>query len=213
MVSKIISTSVAALCLSLGIADVAASQDVSAETCLALNDDQERLGCYDRQFGYVARAEEETAPEVAKPISTSSNWHFFENADDFSDQDTSYIILSSVAGRGRYNDAPDAIWIRCDGQGAFEVFVTVDGYIGGNRNDRVPVRFRFGSDDPVSELWNISTNGQGAFLPQSYNDFKTGIFSGEDFVFEVTDYQGSKSSAEFRNSDHPKLDFIRNGCR
>lgn len=160
--------------------------------------------------------QKETAPkETPKPSETADDskkerWVFVAKTDDFSDKDASYVILTAEPPIG--SDAPEAILVRCDGRGGYDTIVVTNGYIGA-RDDRVPVRYRFGDSDPISERWSESTNGKAAFLPDGYQDFRRQLASGEDFIFEVTDFRGNRSRSSFKNGKSEKLDFVMTGCK
>ena len=61
------------------------------------------------------------------------------------------------------------------------------------------MRYRFGESAPISERWSESTDGTADFLPDGYKDFIRGVKSGEDFVFEMTDFRGSSSRVRTHN--------------
>lgn len=167
----------------------------------AVSDDDGDNGSSDGKDASSDAGERDTASE--------SQWQFVEDFDSFNDKNSSYVFLeatSRVSG-----DDPKAVVARCDAKGGYDIYVLSNGYIGA-RNNRIPVRYRFGENDPTTEKWNESTNGQGAFLPSSYQDFRTSLATGEDFIFEITDYSGSTSSSEFDNNKDEKLDFVMGGC-
>ena len=167
----------------------------------AVSDDDGDNGSSDGKDASSDAGERDTASE--------SQWQFVEDFDSFNDKNSSYVFLeatSRVSG-----DDPKAVVARCDAKGGYDIYVLSNGYIGA-RNNRIPVRYRFGQNDPTTEKWNESTNGQGAFLPSSYQDFRTSLATGEDFIFEITDYSGSTSSSEFDNNKDEKLDFVMGGC-
>lgn len=159
--------------------------------------------------------QEETSPKQPQNMSenadegTKDRWVFVAKTDDFSDKDASYVILS--AEPPIRSDAPEAIIVRCDGRGGYDTLVITNGYIGA-RDERVPVRYRFGDSDPISERWIESTSGKAAFLPDGYQDFRKKLASGEDFIFEVTDFRGNRSKSSFKNAKSEKLDFVMKGC-
>ena len=190
-------------------ATIAFSDSFALGSCVALSDDTLRLSCYDKASNYAPKSENE--PAAATATSYNGNWSFSERTDTFTDKDTSSLYMASDYSGRRGDDAPESIIMRCDGEKSFDIYVVFDGYIG-SANDRVPVRYRFDGQEAVSERWSESTDGTAAFLPGSYKEFKAGLFSGANFVFEVSDYNGSTSSAKFTNSIHPKLEFIKTGC-
>lgn len=184
-----------------------APESGAAVACVAIQNDLLRLACYDAALGF--EAEEDSAP-----VSTSGGWQFVEQEDDFTNQNTSFVVLRSDRAGDTFSDAPSQLVVRCDGSGGSEIFVVSNGYIGA-RNDRVPVRFRFGDDPPVSENWNESTNGTAAFLPNGYQDFRRGLATRQDFIFEITDFRGSRYSASFDGLavNEEMLEFVLSGCR
>jgi hypothetical protein len=195
----------AALAALVGASSAFSEEVPDLSNCLTLHDDELRLNCYDGETGYV------------KPLvesETSSRWRYTRQSDDFSNKDTSFITLESDKAHLSITDAPTALFVRCDGDGGTEVFVATGGYIG-SRNNRVPVRYKFGDNDPISERWNESTKGSAVFLPNGFRDFRSGLESGESFLFEVTDFRGSRASARFEGSklEGEKISFVWNGCR
>jgi hypothetical protein len=148
-----------------------------------------------------------TKSEVSEP---PSNWIFSKTTDDFTDKETSYVILLPSGSISR--DAPEALIVRCDGKGGYDILVKTNGYIGA-RNNSVPVRYRFGNEAAVSERWSESTTGTAAFLPNNYTDFRKRIATGDDFVFEITDFQGSSASSNFDNNIDEKLNYVMRGCK
>lgn len=143
-------------------------------------------------------------------VINASKWRFVEKFDRFNDENSSFVALEASGYIG--SDSPKTLVVRCDARGGYDIYVLSSGYIGA-RDDLVPVRYRFGTNKPISERWNESTNGRAAFLPSSYNDFREGLATGEDFIFEITDFSGNRGSSEFDNSKDEKLSFVMNGCK
>jgi len=175
--------------------------------CLDMQADALRLVCYDMVFGFEPG-------EEAGPVSTSGGWQFVDQEDEFTNQTTSYVFLRSDQADNSFSDAPAELVVRCDGRGSTEIFVISNGYIGA-RNDTIPVRYRFGDDAPVSEHWNESTTGTAAFLPRGYQDFRAGLATRQDFIFEITDFRGSRYSASFDglSVNDEMLDYVLGGCQ
>ncbi len=153
--------------------------------------------------------EGETSPS-AQDATNASKWNFVENFDSFNDKNTSMVVLEASGYIG-YDD-PKNLIVRCDAKGGYDIIIVSNGYIGA-RDNRVPVRYRFGKNDAISERWSESTSGRAAFLPSSYNDFRKNLATGEDFVFEITDFNGNRGSSEFDNSKDDKLEFVMGGCK
>lgn len=179
--------------------------EAPAAECLQMASDQLRLICYDRVFGFVAPAPAE--------VTSGQKWNLIEEKDEFTDADTSFAVLDSLPSSRRGSDAPRSLVVRCDGQGGHDIYIIADGYIGTSR-DGIPVRFKFGDNAPVQERWSESTRGTAAFLPSGYRDFRSGLTSREDFVFEMTDFRGSRNSARFEglSNNDSALEFVLAGC-
>lgn len=188
-----------------------ASQAQVVQECLNFSDDDLRLACYDEKAGYEASDTASENSGTDAEVSTEG-WVFVENTDAFSGKDTSSVFLASDAWDDNLSDKPSAMVIRCDGKGSYEIIVMTHGYLGG---DRIRVRYKFGENDPVSERWSASSSGRAAFLPSGYKDFLRGIISEEDFIFEVTDFNGSRKMASFKDADKgtEKRDFVLGGCK
>ena len=170
--------------------------------CISIKNASDRLSCYDEIASYSIYSDQ----------NSETNWEFVSSVDRFTDKDNSYLYLASAISSRRGDHFPKALVIRCDGEGDYDIYMVFSGYVG-NLNDQVPVQYRFGSDEPIQELWNVSTDGGGAFLPKRYNDFKSNLLLGKDFIFQATDYQGTRAQAEFDNSLDQNFEFILNGCR
>jgi hypothetical protein len=194
------------------LATQSTAQDLSLENCTSFDDDDLRLICYDTISGYEKPESTSSSSDDGTTASGGVGWVFVEEADEFSGKETSYVYLLSDAVDERTSDKPRNFVIRCNGKGGKEVAVVTHGYIGG---DRIKVRYKFGDGDPISEKWHASTNGVAAFLPSGYKDFLRGIISGQDFIFEVTDYNGSTALARFENASSgvAKRDYVLRGCK
>ena len=176
------------------------------EGCSNIEADTERLACYDSFLRHRVDPSDDPEPEMA------SNWIFVEDRDEFSGADTSYVFLDSDQAGNILTGAPISMVVRCDGSGGSEIYVLSGGYIGGTR-ERVPVRYKFAEGETIVEQWSESTNGKAAFLPSGYRDFVTGLRSGESFVFEITNYRGSRFIANFPSGgDVTLLQHIFDGC-
>jgi hypothetical protein len=207
----------AGILLSLFLFSILAATNSNAgieelDHCTALADDANRLSCYDAAADFSKPGEAENTRSDNTSEVYSGGWEFSEHRDAFSNKETSMVILESDAVGETMSDKPALTIIRCDGKGSKEVIVRTHGYLG---SDRIRVRYKFGDNDPILERWSPSTSGQAVFLPRGYKDFLKGIKTGESFIFEVTDFQGSRAMAEFINADKGKddRDYVLNGCK
>lgn len=180
----------------------------AVSVCLSTTTSMARLACYDAALGYEPGQADPSASR-----SVSGGWQFVENEDEFTNSNTSYVYLRSDRANATFSDAPAELVVRCDGNGASEVYVRANGYIGARR-DSIPVRYRFGDSAPIRESWNESTNGRAAFLPYGYRDFLAGLATRQDFIFEMTDFRGTRHSASFDglSENDDLLEFVLGGC-
>ena len=186
-----------------------ATQLHSATECLMISDDSERLQCYDRVHGYNAGSQADAV--------YSGKWVFVEDKDPFNDTDVSYLVLESEAEGRAGRDYQSAVVVRCSGY-SHQAYVISSGYLG---RDSTSIKYRFADRNRALGSWNLSTDGKAVFAPvvatkfplQNLRGFVKELRTGDDFVFEVRDYQNTPNVAYFDNSVHPKLDFVLNGCR
>ena len=186
------------------------SDSHSLNKCVSYLDNNLRLKCYDAISKYN--------PEEDNDTKISSAWEYTENIDDFTDKNTSRLLLEYKIGTTKGSGYPDHIVMRCDGMGDFEIYVSSSGHIGSNfKGEGIPIRYRFGSEEAVTEKWGESASGKAAFYPSALrykaNSFYKMLLSGKDFIFSIEDFRGIQSSAKFDNSIHPKFNFILGGCK
>jgi hypothetical protein len=98
--------------------------------------------------------------QAAPPPVTYGAFSFYREADEMTDEDRSFIFTEGDASGSR----DLALLWQCMEDGVHLALRT--GYMGGNRDDQVIVRYRFDTD-PASEdaLWNQSSDSRGAFAP------------------------------------------------
>ena len=198
------------------LAASSASAHETAKDCVKVANAVERLVCFDEAYAAVTDTETsatvQTKDDVTAPTTKDvSNWRFKENKDAFTDLNKSYLALARLSDSVRGGDAPETLILRCDGEGSFDIYMIVDGYVG---SDVANVRYRFEGKDAVSSKWDISTDGRAVFdTPWTKpGKFVLELMSGNDFLFEVTDYRGVRNSAKFDNSLDPNFDYILSGC-
>ena len=194
---------IAAALVAFGFATTANAQQ-PVQNCLRLDNETARLACFDTMFGYVPRVK----PVESKPA-FNSEWNFVESKDAFSGNDTSFVSLDAKARSGR--DVLNFLVVRCNGSGGTDIYAVSTGYLS---NQRVRVQYRFGEDKPISERWSPSSKGDAAFLPGGYRDFRKGLNSGQPFVMEILDYNGSPHFGEFpAHAKDEKAEFVFGGCK
>lgn len=145
-------------------------------------------------------------------INSLSPWLFSEKFDVFTDKNISSLVLFRSVPNNSYNKEPQAAVIRCNGKGGFEIFIKFSNMISTFFDDGIHVTYRFGTDVPITEVWESSTSQDAAFMPGGYKHFVEGIKGGKNFVFQAEDFTGSLVRAEFQNSIDPNFDFVFGGC-
>jgi hypothetical protein len=120
--------------------------------------------------------------------SQSSEWRYQENIHPMTDEDKSF----AATGTGRNT----LVIVRCDGSDGVDVFVGVGEYLG---NGTAHVAYRFDEEDPVDAgEWNLGTEGNVAFAPQSMTQtLIDGFRQGSRVVFQITKFNGSQPYSEF----------------
>lgn len=115
-------------------------------------------------------------------------WVYEENIDPMTDENSSYAAI--------INGRKELIAVRCDGDNSFNIIVGVGEYLG---SDSPPVTYRIDKQPAVNaDRWNLSTTGTLMFVPDSkLSEIKEGLLTGQNIIFQVTDFRGSKPYAKF----------------
>ena len=181
----------------------ASANEAQLSNCAKFENNNVRLKCYDQALGYKSPSAK-TEP---------TKWAFMEKQDAFTDSNRSFVRLNRAIGSSSGNDAPATLVVRCDGSGDYELFITTDGFIGGEKS---VVRYRFDGEKAISSSWSLSTDGTAVFLSRwgkKKGLFETQLETGKDFIVEIQDYNGTPNSAKFENNKDKHLEFIMNGCQ
>jgi hypothetical protein len=183
------------------IASAASAQDNADQLakCAAFETPALRLTCYDDLAKGAADTSSSSSQEAAADTSSGSSqtgepntsmtespeelsadekrlekWVMKMETDPITDQKgATFLLIAENASRG---DTPTLV-IRCK-KGDLDVLFGPDDYLGSN-NDRVTLRF--GSEPPVKERWNESSNHSALFVPGSREKV-------EAFVRKLTQY-------------------------
>ena len=120
-------------------------QDIPAEvkSCKTIEDDKERLRCFDGLFGSTPR------PQTSEE-GKQGNWSIDETK---SPTDGSLqVVAANLVGDG------------CKDQTTEAAFSTQYNYLG---YKSVDVELRINDQNPIKEVWNASMNGRAAFAPDA----------------------------------------------
>lgn len=110
------------------------------------------------------------------------SFYYFHNQDDFDDTDRSMILTLEA------DDATPSLGWACTGVG-FTVMLNMGSYYGGDRNDRVRVRYRF-DQTPASdrENWQLLQNNRSAYISGTrVEDFTDAALAASGVVLEAVD--------------------------
>lgn len=186
---------------------MAAFSDESIQTCLEIDNGEERLSCYDGIHGFDQQT---VSSDTEKEEVFGDGWVLMSGKDEFTGADTSRVYLEEL-GRAGERDAA-VLSLGCQGDGSYGVLLYKSTFISTSR--RVPVRYKFDDNELISENWFGSASGNGALLPNGYKDFRSQLQNSKRLVVEMTDYRGVGHRHIFeglaKNKD--ELDFIMSGC-
>lgn len=125
----------------------------------------------------------------------AAEWNVWRSEDPIDDSITVVAGTTSTSG---YIDSlgfpRDAyLRVRCNPNGVVDTFVTIGSYILG---ERVPVRYRFDSEDHQSETWPVATNNKAVFAA-SGSDIPEKLSRGNSFLISVEPERSQRLIAEF----------------
>jgi type VI secretion system VasI family protein len=134
-------------------------QEVPAEvkSCMTIDDDKERLKCFDGLFGGSSKPQKLPEEKQVKQPSEEKqgNWSIDETKSptDASPQ----VIAANLVG-------DTVLILRCKNQTTEAAFSTQYNYLG---YKSVDVELRINGQNPVKEVWKASMNGRAAFAPDA----------------------------------------------
>jgi hypothetical protein len=130
-------------------------QEVPAEvkSCKTIDDDKERLRCFDGLFGGPSKPQKPPEERQVKkpPEEKQANWSVDETTSP--SDDSPQVVAANLVG--------DIVLIlRCKNQTTEAAFSTQYNYLG---YKSVNVELRINDQNPVKEVWKASMNGRAAF--------------------------------------------------
>jgi type VI secretion system VasI family protein len=134
-------------------------QEVPAEvkSCKTIDDDRERLKCFDGLFGGPSKPQNPPEERQVKkpPEEKPANWSIDETKSP--SDDSPQVVAANLVG--------DIVLIlRCKDQITEAAFSTKYNYLG---YKSVDVELRINDQNPVKEVWKASRNGRAAFAPDA----------------------------------------------
>jgi type VI secretion system protein VasI len=161
-----------------------AEVEQALERCTTLLDDAERLECFE---DVAAGARKPAAPPRGK-LSVK------ESKNPFDDSDTVLLTLSADEGASP-DGKPVVLVLRCESEDT-DAYINWHTPLRKARED-VEVLYRIGSDDAVSEEWQVSTNNTATFFAGDDERFIESLLRAPQLVAQVVPANATPIRAEF----------------
>ena len=191
------------LALTIGTS-VNATSDLEIASCANIEDDSERLICFDQLASERGLASQPV--NGANSGNTTGDWLVDVDVNPIDDSTTVTLILEASEGSSSYGD-PIYILARCM-SGDTDVFISWDDYLGREAN----VLTRVGDDQAVTQRWSMSTDQTATFHPQPINFLKE-LMTSTQLVAQITPYNESPTTAIFKiNGLSEAVEPLRQEC-
>ena len=145
----------------------AQSLDQQVSDCAAIENDVQRLTCYD------------TAAATLGDM--TSNWTFETEVNPVTDETTATAtqLVPSQSG-----DGEKALFVRCTGE-TLELIASWDKYLGDG--ERMEVTHRLDRREPVTRNWSMAKNGMALFYPEArVTEFLPSLFDASSLSLQTT---------------------------
>lgn len=203
-----LSTAVLALALTPGqVEDHELSLAVALEQCALIENDNERLVCYDAaavRLGIRTAKEPEATPRLApsdrpspaaadpsRPTGDIGQWTIDSKINPLDDSRT--IVLSLKASQGvNSRGTPPVLVFRCQ-SGKAEAWISWFDYLGSSAF----VTARIDDGKPTPKEWSLSTNSQATFYPGNDAKWIRRLTRSGRLVAQVTPYNENPVTAVF----------------
>ena len=119
----------------------------------------------------------------------ATEWSYSSEVDEFTDTTVHIALVTSL-------DTNGFVIAKCDEEKKFELYLSVDEFIGSQ--DTYKVRYRIDKNSPESDEWNVSTEGTSVFA--RYRDklyIAREFMSGTQLLVEVTDFHGTPHQSKY----------------
>ena len=144
----------------------AQSLDQQVSDCSAIENDVERLSCFDNAAAMLANAE--------------SLWEYETEVNPVTDEMTATLTQRVAAPSG---DGDAALFVRCKGK-TLEMIASWDTYLG---DEKMKVTHRLDRREPVTRTWNMAQNGMALFYPNAdIAEFLPSLFDASSLSLQTT---------------------------
>lgn len=167
------------------------------EECAKIENNDQRLSCYDMQF---------KSDSTARP--STGNWNTRIDKNPLNDSTTVILVNPASEGKARLGKRISLL-LRCKNNKT-EVFVSWNDYLG---SDGAKVTHRVGDAEAKTRTWSQSTDNTATFYPGNDITLIKSMFGESKFVAQVTPYNESPSTAVFEISGLDKaIKPLREEC-
>lgn len=178
------------LVFALGPAGLSAANDnllADLSACVAIQENDERLDCFDKIAALSVKEEEDKSDTV-----DTGDWVVYSRIDPMTDDAVHFAALEAESGRGRYGD-PISLIVRC-ANNKTEMYIAWNSYLG---RDSIGVTYRAGDEKAITNNWTISTDNQATFFNGSPISFLKKMTESAKFTARLTPYSESPVTAIF----------------
>jgi len=115
-------------------------------------------------------------------------WFYNERLDPITDENRSFLFAPAIEGP-LYTEG--ALFVRCDASrdAGIEVFFAADTYLG--IDDRFVVVYRIDDQEPLTSLWNSSTDSTAVFAPSfDASSLAQGLMEASRLAIRIQGFDG-----------------------
>lgn len=180
-----------------------AVDDQEIATCAAMQNDLNRLACFDS-----VAASNSLAPRVERQeAKDAGSWNVSTDVNPLNDENVYYAIVPASQGESRFRK-PISLTVRCS-KNKTELYINWNDYLGREASTAL----RIDKDPASTNTWALSTDKQSAFYPGSPVKLLKRIAESSTVVANVTPYNANPVTAVFDTTGaNIALADIRKAC-
>ena len=189
-----------------------------AQDCPSIDNDIERLNCFDKTYPSVDKKELPSTKALSAPKSTYNlnTWVHKREKDKMNDSFTNTIAIYASTGLNNYGKKIPLI-IQCYKKKAWgklkpftSLYVDWGNYLGQNAK----VTTRIGSNKPKTSSWTVSNDGVVSFYLGNDVKFINSLLADDILTLKVTPYSQNPVTASFDISGLGEaIKPIRQACK
>lgn len=179
--------------LTLFLTCVVFGQDASAQECVAIENDLDRLACFDKQAG--------RAPTIEDVKVGTGNWLVRTETSEFEDTTNVYLMVTSDEGlRCRSYGAPKkaTLYLRCL-ENTTSIYISTDCHLASGFQGYGQVDYRIDDKPSASRGFDASTNNRalGLWTGGSAIPFIKKLFGAKRLLVRFTPFNENPVTAKF----------------